>query len=326
MKAVITGSNGFIGSHLSGRLARGGWDVISLVRPGSDTHLLNGSDVTIRSVSYADGNALASAIEGSDCLFHVAGLTRGRSAREYTLANTELTGQLLDVCLRLNTPPKRFVYLSSLTAAGPSPGEPYQDETCTPRPVDDYGSSKLAAERLLTERASGIPVTIIRPPAVFGPGDRNLLPLFRTARRLRAVPVVGRPSRRISFVDVRDLVEGILLSSAASTARGRIYYIAGGTRTMRDISETVAEALSIPPRIVSLPPLLARLAGEFGELKWTLTGKPQILSRRKIRDMLRDGWTCDWSKAGRELDYRPRFQLRETMRDTADWYRRTGLL
>ncbi len=325
MKALVTGATGFVGSHLAERLLAEGLDVVCLTRPTSDTVWIRDLPVEIRPVGLDDPDALTAAVEGTDYVFHVAGLTRARRAEDYLAVNAEATRRLLDATIRVGGV-GRFVYVSSLAAAGPTPGPEPLTETDEPRPLAGYGASKLAGEREVLAVADRLAATIVRPPAVYGPRDRNFLSLFRLAQRWRRVPVVGKVTNQLSFVHVTDLVEGTWLAASSPAGAGQTYYLGSGTHTMRDVVDAIAGALGVRPRTLRIPALLARLAGEFGELKWTLTGKSQIISRRKVRDALQPRWTCCWDKAVRDLDYRPRVELAEGMREMAAWYVEQGLL
>jgi nucleoside-diphosphate-sugar epimerase len=325
-QALVTGATGFIGSHLVARLVAEGLQVVCLVRRTSALHWLEGQPVEAHVAALEEPDALAEAVRGADYVFHVAGMTRARSPEAYLAVNAEGTRRLLDAVVRSAGGLRRFVYVSSLTAVGPNPGPEPVDETTEPRPREGYGASKLAAERLLLAAAGRVPITIVRPPAVYGPRDTNFLPLFRTAQRLRLAPIIGKPTKQISFVHVRDLVAGLWRAASAEAAEGQVYFIAGGSHTFVEVIDALEAAVGRRLLRVRVPNLVARLVGELGELRWTLTGKPQILSRRKIADLLQERWTCSWAKAERELGYRPSVSLKDGMRETAEWYARQGWL
>jgi dihydroflavonol-4-reductase len=326
MRAAVTGATGFVGSHLVERLVAEGLDVVCLTRPTSDTVWIRDLPVEIRPVGLDEPDAMAAAVEGTDYVFHVAGLTRARRAEDYLAVNAEATRRLLDATIRAGGATGRFVYVSSLAAAGPTPSAEPLVETDPPHPLPGYGASKLAGEREVLAAADRLPVTIVRPPAVYGTRDRNFLSLFRLARRWRFVPVLGKITNQLTFVHVTDLAEGTWLAAAAPAGRGQTYYLGSGTHTMRDVADALAAAFGVRLRALRVPSLLARLAGEFGELKWTLTGRSQIISRRKVRDALQPRWTCSWDQAARDFDYRPRVDLAGGMREMAEWYVDQGLL
>jgi nucleoside-diphosphate-sugar epimerase len=323
-KAVVTGATGFVGSHLVDRLVRQGLGVACLVRATSRLTWLEGLPVETRVAPLEDVPRLADAVADADYVFHVAGLTRARTAETYREANAEGTRRLLDAIQRSEASPRRFVYVSSLAAVGPNPGSEPLDETAEPQPLEGYGASKLAAERLVRQTADELSVAIVRPPAVYGPRDTNLLPLFRSARRYRLAPIVGSAEKEVSFVHAADLAEALWLAASVEAADGETYFAASGTYRFGELLDALEAALEVRLRRIPVPALLARLMGELGELKWTLTGRPQIVCRRKVRDMLQERWTCSWAKAERELGYQPQVGLFEGMAETARWYAEQG--
>ena len=326
MKALVTGATGFVGSHLVERLVREGLEVVCLVRPTSSLAWLAGLPVQTRVAPLDQAQALAQAVGEPDVVFHVAGITRARSAADYLAVNAEGTGRLLDALARAGRRPRRVVYVSSLAAAGPTPGAEPLTEHDEPHPHDGYGASKLAAERIVQAQAARLPATIVRPPAVYGPRDRNFLPLFRTAQRFGLAPIIGGPAKEVSFVHAADLADGLWRAASCEAAAGQTYFVASGTHTFAEVLDALEAALGRRLRRLRVPKLVARLAGELGELAWSLTGKPQIISRRKVRDMLQERWTCSWAKAERELGYHPSVALRDGMRETAQWYASHGWL
>ena len=324
MKALVTGATGFVGSHVAERLAREGLHVVCLARATSRTRWLDGLGVEIRTADLGDADALARAVGDADYVFHCAGLTRGRTQQEYDAVNVEGTRRLVQAVLRSGAPARRFLYVSSLAAVGPARDVDAVDETTPPAPADPYGRSKLAAEQVVVEHADQLNVTIIRPPAVYGPRDANFLPFFRLARKWKLAPLIGGGGKRVSFVYARDLAEGICLAGLSEAAIAQTYFLAGCTHTTGEFVGALSQATGLRIRRMSVPAWLARLAGEWGELKWKLTGRPQIVSRRKIRDALQDRWTCRWDKAARELGYRPAVSLADGLRETDAWYQEQG--
>ncbi len=325
MKVLVTGASGFVGSHLVERLLADGHEVVALLRTTSDPRWLEGLAVERRFGSLDDAGSLRRAVEGVEWVFHVAGLTRARSEAVYMATNAEGTRRLAEAASAAGTV-RRFVYVSSLAAVGPSlDGRPLV-ETDEPHPLPGYGASKLAGEQAVMELAAELPVTIVRPPAVYGPRDRNFVSLFRTARRLHIAPVLGSRQKRLTLVHVGDLVECLALAAGSERAAGQTYFVGSGTHTWAEVVEALGAALGTKVRAIAVPKPLALLAGELGELKWTLTGKPQILCRRKVRDLLQPHWVCSWEKAQADLGYRPATSLLEGLEHTARWYREQGVL
>jgi nucleoside-diphosphate-sugar epimerase len=334
-RALVTGATGFVGSHLVERLLAAGVQVMCLVRPSSGRRWLEGLKVRFCEAAFDDAAALAAAAAGMDYVFHVAGLTRARSLAAYLAVNERCTQAMLAAATAGGRAVRRFVYVSSLAAVGPAPTEQPLDESAPANPLGFYGQSKLAGERACLAAAASaagkLPVTIIRPPAVYGPRDTNFLPLFRTAARRGIFPFIGSPENQLSLLHVSDLAEGIWQAASSPAAAGQTYFLGSGTHSQGQFADALGAALGAaagakPLRRVRIPRLLAKLVGELGELKWTLTGKPQIISRRKIRDALQPRWTCTWARAQREIGYRPRVELVEGLRAAAQWYRQQGWL
>ena len=317
MNAIVTGSSGFVGSHLVERLLAEGLHVICLTRPSSDPTWIRHLPVEFRPLD--DPQALA----GADFVFHVAGVTRARTAAEYQAANSDSTRRLLQA---VPSNVQRFVYVSSIAAVGPNPTAAPMDESTAPRPYDFYGQSKRSGECVVLEAAARLSVTIVRPPSVYGPRDTNCLAVMRAALRWGIVPMIGGGQKHISLIHVQDLAEALCRAALQFAAAGQTYFVAGGNYTMEEFAAALAAALGKPLRLLRVPALAARLAGEWGQLKWALTGKPQIVSRRKMHDLLQPRWTCSWEKARCELGYEPCFSLEEGLRQTAAWYREKGWL
>jgi nucleoside-diphosphate-sugar epimerase len=326
MQAVVTGSTGFVGGHLVDRLIEEGCDVLCLVRKSSSTERLEKLPVRRQVIrGYGDPD-LARILSGVDCIFHVAGLTRARTAEPYLMVNRDATLQLLHEALKAETTPRRFVYVSSLAAVGPNLSQEVQNEETAPHPHDHYGRSKRAGEEVVLAAKKDLPVTIVRPPVVYGTRDRNFVPMFRAASKSGIAPVIGSPDKQISMVYATDLADGIWRAGTHRDAVGQTYFITGGNHTFSEITDALAGAVERPLRTIRVPAWAARLLGELGELKWTLTGKPQIVCRRKINDLLQPAWTCSYDKAQREIGYTPKVSLAEGMKKTAEWYRETGSL
>ncbi len=326
VKALVTGASGFVGSHLVDRLLREGIEPVCLVRATSRLRWLDALEVERRVADLEDADALARAVGGVDYVFHVAGLLRARTAEAYNATNVEGTRHLLDAVERAGLNLRRLVYVGSLAAAGPCPSPEPLDESAEPHPINHYGASKLGGERIVLDARGRLPVTVVRPPAVYGPRDETFLSLFVMAQRYGLAPVIGSPDKELTMVHVADLVDCLWRAATADAAAGETYFVGSGDHTWSEVVDALEAALGRRLRRWRIPRWLALLIGELGELKWTLTGTPQVISRRKVRDLLQTRWTCSWAKAGHDLGYRPRVALADGMRETAAWYADHGWL
>jgi nucleoside-diphosphate-sugar epimerase len=322
VKAFVTGGTGFVGAHLVQALRARGDAVTCLVRTPAKARALGWSDVRMVPGDLDDATALRRGCEDADVIFHVAGRISARDLNEFMRANRDGTANVLEAATE--RPPQRFVLVSSLAAGGPTvPGRPI-DETRPPAPVTPYGQSKLAAEVLV--RAMPWPWTIVRPPAVYGEWDRELLKLFKLARA-GVVPVFGDGSQELSLIHAADLADALTAAAAAPQAARRVYYAAHPTvTTSRALAGAIGRAVGREPRVLPLPAPLARaLLWGIGSVAH-LAGRATVLSADKAAEFLAPAWTCRADALMRDTEWRPRVELDPGLRRTADWYRREGWL
>ena len=229
MRALVTGGQGFVGSHLCERLVAQGHRVRVLARPSSELRHLSGIEVEVVRADVTEPAGLPSAVAGCDVVFHVAGALRGLREQDLFRVNADGTRNLVGAAVAAEPRLARFVYVSSLAAAGPSlGGSTPRTEDMPPEPLTWYGRSKLAGESAVRSVA-GLSWTILRPAIVFGPRERDLLRYFRLARR-GCLPVVGFSDRYYSLIYVEDLAEGLVRAAEAPAAVGQIYFLAGPGR------------------------------------------------------------------------------------------------
>jgi nucleoside-diphosphate-sugar epimerase len=321
VRAFVTGGTGFVGAHLVRALRAQGDAVTCLVRTPAKAQALGWTDVRLVPGDLDDARALRDGCAGADVIYHVAGRISARSLDEFMRANRDGTANVLEAAA--GRPPRRFVLVSSLAAAGPTrPGAPV-DETRPPSPVTPYGQSKLAAEVLV--RAMAFPWTIVRPPAVYGEGDREVLKLFRLAR-LGLGPVFGDGSQELSVIYAGDLAAA-LVAATAPAAANRVYYAAHpAVTTSRELVRAIGRAVDREPRIVPLPaPLVRGLLWAIGSVAH-LAGRATLLSSDKAAEFLAPAWTCRPDALMRDTGWRPETELATGLRRTAQWYREEGWL
>ncbi len=322
MKAFVTGGTGFVGAHLVPRLLADGAQVTCLVRSPAKAEVLGWHGVRMIPGDLSDRGALARGCAGADVIFHVAGLITARDLDHFMSANRDATAVLLEVATE--RPPGRFVYVSSQAAGGPNTPRRPRDETELPRPVSDYGRSKLAAELLV--RTSGLPWTIVRPPVVYGEWDREVLKVFKAAR-FGVAPVFGDGSQEISVIYAGDLARALATAAATPAAAGHVYYAAHPQPvTTRGLVLAVGRALQKKPVIVPVPRALARGAlAAIGSLA-RLAGRATLLSADKANEFLAPGWVCSSAALTRDTGWRTEVDLDTGLARTAEWYRAKGWL
>ena len=314
MKALVTGASGFIGGRLAAALAGRGHDVVCLVRRTSRVSSLEALPVRLAVGELRDPASLEAAVAGRDVVFHAAGLVQALDDREFEAANAQGTRRLVEACRRAAPGLSRFVLVSSIAAGGPGGPDRPLDETDEPRPVSAYGRSKLAAERAVLEAGGAMPATIIRPPNVLGPGSRELERIFGLLRR-RIVPAIGDERPRTSLIDIDDLIEALLLAAVEPRAAGRTYYVTDGRAyAWPEIMAAAAEELGLGRLRLPVPYPAQLAAAGLSEAAARLTGRPPALTREIVRSGREHFWIYDGSRICRELGFRPRFGMRDSVR------------
>lgn len=317
---LVTGGTGFIGSHLLEKLSALGEPVRCLLRPRAVPRTLP-AGVEAAPGDLTTGQGLDSALDGVDTVIHLAGVTKALHAREYTAGNPEATRTLLRALEGRNA---RLVHVSSLAAIGPSlNGKPVLEDDA-PHPVSTYGRSKLEAEVLVRRMAPG--AVIVRPPAVYGPRDTDVFQLLKSISKGMAVEIAGG-ERWVSFIFVRDLVEGILRAARSPRAPGRAYFLAHSKPvTWTELRQAAAAIMGRRPRVIRVPVSAARAVGYCAELWSRIGGKPGIVSREKVAEALCQWWTCDTRRAADELGFEAPTSLPDGLSQTLAWYKEAGWL
>jgi nucleoside-diphosphate-sugar epimerase len=316
MNAFVTGATGFIGSHLVEELVRRGFDVTCLVRWTSDLKWIDNLDVRILYGDCEDMNSLLQIPQDIDYVFHLAGVTKARREEDFFCVNVNGTKNLLQAVTSRIPKVKRIVYLSSLAAAGPSSNRAPLNELAVPCPVSSYGRSKLQGEEVVMSYGDMLPVTIIRPPAVYGPRDKDFFVLFKMLKK-GFYPYWGKCYYSVLYID--DLVRGIVMAAFMEKALGGTYFLSDGkVYTTEDLVDEIEHVLNINAVKMRVPmPIVSILVGfaeKFGK-------KASILNRDKLKEMSHSYWICDTSKAGREIGFTPKVTIKEGLKWTADWYR-----
>lgn len=317
---LVTGATGFVGSNLVERLLRDGYSVSCLVRSTSDTRKLKQLPVRLLVADLAKPSILGNALKEIQVVYHLAGAIKAADREGYFRTNKTGTRRLLETIAE-HSRAVRFIHVSSLAAAGPSGNDTGITEDMEPRPISWYGESKLASEQEVLKFAEAFRVTILRPSAVYGPGDRETLVLFRMIKR-GCLFTPGRFTRRFSLINVEDLTTAIIRAGECDTKSGEIFYISRGeTYTWDEVGLTIAGALGKSYHRIAFPQSIARLAGIAGDFWSRLSGKPSTVSSQKVRELLQPNWICNTEKAYRYLAFKPEIDLERGIHNTVMWYR-----
>ena len=323
MIVLVTGASGFIGHHLAERLLSGGHRVRCLARFPERMRDLKEKGAEILPGDVGSGQGLEEATRGVDAVAHLAGVVRAWRRETYFATNAGGTRLLARAAREAKV--GRFLLVSSLAALGPGKAGGEVTEESEPRPINPYGESKLAAERDLAEVARDMPWVIVRPCAVYGPRERDVLSLFRMAAKGLVVYAAPR-NATLSLIHATDLVDLILL--ALEKARPRSAYLAsdGLAHSWREIIECIQRAVGRRGPILRIPPRLLWPLAILVEGLRPFLARPPILCIGKLREACGPCWVASAARARGELAWRTRICLEEGVSATAAWYRAEGWL
>lgn len=330
--AFVTGGTGFVGSHLVQELLRRDFgEVRCLVR--TDPKWLADLDVTYVRGDLSDVETLWEALDGVTHVYHVAGITRAPDWDSFYEANVQGTLNLMGAIRQAAPRVECVLVTSSLAAVGRCTNGVATEETPL-RPVSHYGRSKAEMERALKDSHQmdssyweTLPMTVVRPSAVYGPRDRDILDFFRAVKR-HVCPVVGFGSAPApSLVHVRDLVGGMVDASVHPDASGETYLL-GSNRpyAWNDVKRAATTALDTWAVTVPVPGSLVAAVGAAAEAWGRLTGTHPPFNRDKARELRHACTRCSSEKAATHFDYAPETPLDEGVAETVQWYETHGWL
>jgi nucleoside-diphosphate-sugar epimerase len=324
LRIFVTGGTGFIGGHLCARLVARGDEVVALVRsPGKAAAVLPAGVATFAGdlSVFADP---ATELPPADVVVHLAGVVAAKSLAEYEQTNHAAVGHVVTCVSRQRWRPERLVFASSLAAAGPSPeGSPWTEHDPL-HPVDPYGDAKARAE--IVVRGAPFPTTVFRPPIVLGPGDEASLPLFRAARSGLGFRVAG-PPQKLSFVDVRDLVEALVLMVDDRRPGAQCYYASHPAATdVRELWRELGRAVGKSVVVAPVPRPVLYLAMLASTLSAAVFGFKNQLDAKQYKQMVASAWLCASDRLRDDLGWRPRHDLADCLANAAGRYREARLL
>lgn len=308
---ALTGASGFVGAAVAARLAAIGWRVRALVhsRPLDDALLAAG--VAPVSGSLSDQASLEALMDGADAVIHCAALVKAKRREDFDRVNRG-GARTLFAAAQSAAPGAKLLFVSSLAARQPD--------------LSEYAASKAAAEAELARTA--LDWDVIRPPAVYGPGDPETLKLLQWIAKGLA-PVPAGPEAKVSVIHVQDLAEGVAAWAESGAPARAVYEVDDGHpggRTWDEVVAQAAQALGARPRIVAAPRgLLIAGAGAYEGLA-RLLGRTPMVTAGKMREMCWPDWSCAPGAFGERHGWTPARDLQTGLRETVDWYRKAGWL
>ncbi len=320
-RAFVTGATGFIGSHLVDELLKKGFSVKCSIRKTSNLQWLVNKDIELVEVDLSDKVAMKKAISGCDYIFHLAGVLFAQSEEEYIAGNVGFTKSLIDACSELETKIKRFVYLSSIVAAGSSSSKEPMDENCECAPFTWYGKSKLESEQLFVKHSEEIPFTIIRPGAVFGPRDSAMLLNFKLCR-LGINLVLGECGKLGSVIHIHDLINGIIQAAESEKTVNEIYFLANDKNIKQeDFGKIIIEVMGKRSKNIVLSYKLVKLIVYICDFFGNLFNFTVLLNKQKFIELSKPFIICTSKKAKEDFNFKQSVTVKEGVKSTFLWYK-----
>jgi dihydroflavonol-4-reductase len=320
---LVTGATGFTGGYLVRALVEAGYPVRTIVRSAAKAASLP-RGVDIVEADIRDPAAVLPAAEGVGIVYHLAAAYREAAHSEagYRDVNVGATRNLLEAAAVHGV--ERFVHCSTVGVLGHIANPP-ADETTPYSPGDSYQRTKCEAELLALTyaRKRGVPVTVARPTAIYGPGDRRLLKMFRMIANGTFV-MLGKGDIYYHMVYIDDLVDGLRLLAHRPGIVGEVF-ILGGDRyySLDAIARMIAQYLEVPRRRLHLPAWPVQIAGTLCEKICVPLGIEPPIYRRRV-DFFTKSRAFSIEKARRVLGYSPKVSLESGLKRTLDWCLRTG--
>ncbi|MFO7709579.1 MAG: SDR family NAD(P)-dependent oxidoreductase [Desulfobacterales bacterium] len=304
---AITGATGFIGAALTRKLVGHGWHVRALyrTRAGASPTSRTDGDVQWIQGSLSDAESLARLVQGTEAIVHCAGAVRGATQEQFDRVNVEGVLRLAQTARRSHPMP-RFLLISSLAAREPH--------------LSFYAASKRGGEEALRAAAQGMVWSVLRPPAVYGPRDREMRPLFKAMQRGIA-PVLGRTDARLSLIHVEDLVDAIRhMVEIRDWEAGPFELHDGhaGGYSWSDVIATFVRVTRRPVRQVRVPAAVLYAAASVNQALARLTGHRPMLTPGKVRELTHPDWVCDDAPLRSATGWRPSVLLEDGIRSTLE--------
>jgi len=303
-RVAVTGATGFIGAAVCRALHEAGYGVRILARSPQRAQPLAGCVDEVVQGDLHNADALARLVDGAGAVVHCAGAVRGASQAAFDRINVQGVENLVAA---LAGGSARLLSLSSLAAREPS--------------LSLYAMSKYRGERVLQEKAGELRWMALRPPAVYGPGDRELLPLFRLMAKGIA-PVPGHPDARFSMIFVEDIAALILAWLAQVEPATGVFTLDDGTPggyNWRDVSQAVERLCKRRVRLVPVPAPVMDIPAWINRALARLIGYAPMLTPEKLRELRHPDWVCDSRALRQVLDWQPRYRLEAGLAKTPGW-------
>ncbi len=318
MRILLTGATGFVGSHIIEQLLSDKHDIVVTIRKSSSLKWIKNYPLQFEYCSLNNEDQLSKILSNIDVVIHCAGVVRALDWNAYYDTNVLGTKNLVNAVIKNKDKIKKFIYISSQAAMGPSSNEVPKLLTEKEDPVSNYGKSKLLAEQEVKKLKGVIPYTIIRPASVYGPRDKDIFIFFNLVKHHLRPNTYNK--HLIQLVFVKDIAKVISISLKNESTNNKIYYLCDGNiYSWKDVAKTIAKSNNIKTIPVILFDFIFKTVAFFYEIIAKITKKPQVLSKEKIIEMLQLYWTADNSDIIKDTGFEFE-KLENGAKITYNWY------
>lgn len=323
LKVLVTGANGFVGSHLLEALLEKDYDVVGLLEPGDSPACPENQNLKFVFSNITQKDSIAKVLSGFDnfdYIYHLAAILEGCSDETFYKINYQGTINLVEACFEKNIHPRKFLFVSSIAAVGPTGKDNLLEETAPCCPVNAYGNSKKMTEEYLRS-LDKLPFTIVRLPLVYGPRSKSgLRPIFYfSIKGLQLANLEGETN--IAFVE--DIVGGIIKAAESSNTLHQTYFLGERSYTSREVLEMIEKACGRRATKIYIPLVLLYLVGWFLESVSRLTKTKPLMGGDEFLSYLKHRyWRFDTTKAVKDFGYETKYPLEAGAKITVDWYKK----
>jgi nucleoside-diphosphate-sugar epimerase len=310
---AVTGATGFVGSHVIRRLTANGHQVRILARRMPIAALTPDKPLEVVLGDLDDQPALHRLVSGVDAVIHVAGVVKARHAAEFHKVNVDGTRHVA-TALSGVSPDLRVIHVSSFAAREPG--------------LSPYCKSKRGGEDAIQALPNPARLTIVRPPAVYGPGDPEIFPLFKAGSLGICLSPAARGAR-LSLIHGADLAAAIVAAVEAPALPDPIYELDDGRvggYAWAEIAAELSVALRRPVRMLRLPRPVSTAVACGVELHRRVAGSLTALSLAKVPELYHPDWAAHGPRLEHRTSWKPAFDLAKGFADTLAWYRAIGWL
>ncbi|MDO9187368.1 MAG: NAD(P)-dependent oxidoreductase [Bacteroidia bacterium] len=322
VKILITGASGFVGTHLVEIALQQQFEVYAMVRKSSSIKYLKNATIVYGDINNEESlfSVFSNFYKNKvtiDYVIHTAALTKSNSKKDFFATNYHGTENLINALKLSNITPKKIIFISSLAASGPVKAND-QIKVSHQNPITVYGQSKLQAEHLI--KNSGLAYIIIRPTAVYGPGEKDLYTVFKFINK-NINPVLGNHKQELTFIYVRDLVR-LILRATISDVENEIYFASDGKiYDKHAFSIAISNALNKKPVNIKFPLAIVRIVAFFSQYISAITGKTSPLNLEKYNELVAESWNCEMTKTTHHFQFQAKHDLESGVKKTVEWYK-----